>query len=101
MPTDRPWPVVKWNLSDLDLVASAVRLLNPYVTYDSDEEASSYIRNASERELYRAGTPLPGFMIATGGWIVVFISDGTGGFKAFPAITGYTAKRYALSNKPA
>jgi hypothetical protein len=75
-------------------------LLNPYVTYDTDEEASSYIRNASERELYRAGTPPHGFMTATGGWIVVFISDGTGGFKAFPAITGYTAKRYALSNKP-
>jgi hypothetical protein len=97
---DRPWPKVRWDYAELGYVAAAVRLMNPHVTYDSDEDAASYVRSASERSLYRAGDDAKyGYLYGTGGFIVTFTGDGKGGYNAHPAVTGYTAKRYAETVK--
>jgi len=94
-PTERPWPKVKWDYSELLWVAYSVRIMNTYVEYSTDEDCASYIRSVSERSLYRAGDEaLAGYLIGTGGWIVTFTHNGRDGYNAHPAITGYTAKRY-------
>jgi hypothetical protein len=92
----RPWPNVTWDRYDLDKVAAAVRLINPMMVHDSVESAASYIRSVSERDLYRVN-PEHGHMVSTGGWQVTFLrnSGAENSFSAWPAITGYTALKYA------
>jgi hypothetical protein len=93
--TDRPWPRVTWDQPTLDLVAKAVRRINPTVHHETDESAASYIRGTAERELYRLA-PDHGTMISTGGWQVTFIAgDRPHEFSAWPALTPYTVLKFA------
>jgi hypothetical protein len=96
IPNDLPWPRVAWDQPTLDMVAQAVRRINPTVHHDSDESAASYIRSMSERQLFRLGNPEHGTMISTGGWQVTFIAGDTPHhYSAWPALTPYTVLKFA------
>ena len=95
------WPAVTWDHRDLADVATAIRLINPHVTYSSAKSAAAYVRSESERALYRALPNVPyGMMYGIGAFTVVFVRnapdapDGRPSFTAWPAVTGYAARRY-------
>jgi hypothetical protein len=98
--TDKQWPRVKWNHDDLTRVAESLLIINP-LGFSCAESLSSFIRGASERELYRLSDVCN---ISTGGWQVVFLPAYNHlrdqyDYVAIVSITPYTLHRYLQEKK--